>query len=274
MVDNASVSWLNLVSLLGCLALVGLAWLIGGCPRPLPWKTLRGSAALLIGIGLVVFWLPPTRLVLLTLNDVVLAVLQSGNAGAIFLFGPLALPAGESTPAGETSIGFVLAAQVLPAVIFFAALMAAGYHLRLIQPVLRLFGRLFHRTLELSGAESLAGGANIFFGVESAATIRPYIERMTRSELLTVLTCGMSTVASTTLAIYVLFLKDALPQIAGHLISASLLSIPAAAMMSKLLLPERERPETLGSVPPVDESHRHGNLMSALTAGSMDGLRS
>jgi CNT family concentrative nucleoside transporter len=96
---------------------------------------------------------------------------------------------------------------------------------------------------------------------------------MTRSELLTLLTCGMSTVASTTLAIYVMFLKNALPQIAGHLISASFLSIPAAAMMSKLLLTETERPVTLGEVPPIDEGERHGNLMSALAAGSWDGLR-
>jgi len=267
------VSWLNLVSLIGCAAFAALAWLLGGCRRPVPWKTVLGSGGLLIVIGVVVFWLPQTRVVLLGLNDIVLAILESGNAGAIFLFGPLALSSGQTTPSGEASIGFVLAAQVLPAVIFFASLMAAAYHLRLIQPVLRLFGRLFRRTLELSGAESLAGAANIFFGVESAAMIRPYIERMTRSELLTVLTCGMSTVASTTLAIYVMFLRDAFPQIAGHLISASLLSIPAAAMTSKLLLPETGLPETLGRVPPLDESQRHGNLMSSLTAGSHDGLR-
>ena len=267
------MSSLNLVSLLGCVALVALAWLMGGCLRPLPGRTVLGSGVLLLAIGVVVFWLPPTRVVLLVLNDVVLAVLQSGFEGVEYMFGPLAYGPGESTDAGESSIGFVLATQILPAVIFFAAVMAVGYHLRLIQPMVRLFGRLFRITLGLSGAESLAGSANIFFGVESAAIVRPYLERMTRSELLTLLTCGMSTVASTTLAIYVMFLKNALPQIAGHLISASFLSIPAAAMMSKLLLPETERPVTLDEVPPIDEGQRHGNLMSALAAGSWDGLR-
>jgi CNT family concentrative nucleoside transporter len=267
------VSALNLVSLLGCVALVALAWLIGGCRRPVPWRTVLGSGALLVAIGVVVFLLPATRVALRALNALVVAVLDSGNAGAAYLFGPLAYDPGESTAQGEPSIGFVLAAQVLPAVIFFAAMMAAGYHLRLIQPVVRVFGRLFRRTLALSGAEALAGSANIFFGVESATTVRPYLERMTRSELLTVLTCGMATVASTTLAIYVMFLKQELPQIAGHLISASFLSIPAAAMMSKLLLPETGSPETLGRVPPIDQGERHGNLMSALTAGSWDGLR-
>jgi CNT family concentrative nucleoside transporter len=203
----------------------------------------------------------------------VVAVLHRGNAGAQFLFGPLAIPPGARTAGGEPSVGFVLAAQVLPAVIFFAAMMAAGYHLRLIQPLVRVCGRMFRRTMGLSGAEALAGSANVFFGVESAATVRPYLGRMTRSELLTVLACGMSTVASTTLAIYVLFLEPVLPQIAGHLISASFLSIPAAALASKLILPETGRPETLGSLPAIDDGERPGNLMAALASGAWDGLR-
>jgi len=224
-------------------------------------------------MGVVIFWLPLSRQLLLALNDVVIAVLERGNAGAVFLFGPLALSPGDRTTAGEPSIGVVLAAQILPAVIFFAAVMAALYHLRVIQPLLRLFGRAFRKSLGLSGAEALAGASNIFFGVESAATVRPYLARMTRSELLLLLTCGMSTVASTTLAIYVLFLKDVFGQIAGHLISASFLSIPAAVLASKLILPESGRPETLGEVPPLDESARSGNLMAALAAGAWDGLR-
>ena len=267
------MSSLNLVSLLGWFVLAGLAWLIGGCRRPVAWRTVIGSGLLMFGFGVFVFLLPPTRTLLLVLNDVVLVVIQSGNAGAEYLFGPLALSPGESTGSGEPSVGYILAAQVLPAVIFFSSLMAVLYHLRLLQPVVRLFGRLFHRTLRLSGAEALSGSSNIFFGVESATTVRPYLARMTRSELLTLLTCAMSTVASTTLAMYVLFLGDAFPQIAGHLISASVLSIPAAAMVSKLILPETGKPETMGSVPPIDESERHGNTMAALSAGAWDGLK-
>ncbi len=267
------MGWLNLVSLLGCLALAALAWLAGGCRRPVAWRTVGGSALLMLAMGLLVFWLPAARGVLRGLNDAVVALLRSGNAGAEFLFGPLAIGPGQQTQSGEPSVGFVLAAQVLPAVVFFAALMAAFYHLRLIQPVVRLFGRVFQRTLELSGAEALSGAANVFFGVESAATVRPYLDGMTRSELLTVLACGMSTVASTTLAVYVLFLHDVLPQIAGHLISASLLSIPAAALTSKLILPETGRPETKGGLPRIDESERHGSVMAALAAGAWEGLR-
>ena len=267
------MSWLNLVSLFGFIAFLAIAWLAGGLRRPFPTRTVLGSSTLMLLLGLVIFWLPQTRSVLLALNELVLAVLGAANAGALFLFGPLAASPGQQTAAGEPSIGFVLAAQILPAVIFFASVMAALYHLRLLQPLVRILGRLFHRTLGLSGAEALAGSANIFFGVESATTVRPYLARMTRSELLTVLACGMATVASTTLAIYVLFLQASFPRIAGHLISASLLSIPAAAMAAKLMLPESERPETLGHVPPVAEGERHRNTIAALAAGSWEGLK-
>jgi CNT family concentrative nucleoside transporter len=104
-------------------------------------------------------------------------------------------------------------------------------------------------------------------------TVRPYLDGMTRSELLTLITCGMATTASTTLAVYITFLKDSFPLIAGHLISASVIAIPAATMISKLMLPERESPATLGHVPPIDESSRESNAMSALAAGSWDGLK-
>jgi CNT family concentrative nucleoside transporter len=264
---------LNLGSLLGFAGLAFLAWAAGGFRRPIPWRTVSGAGLLSLALGVVVFWLPPTRAVLVAVNDGVLAVLSAGNAGARFLFGPLALDPGQVGPSGERSIGFVLACQVLPAVVFFAALMAALYHLRLVQPVVRLFARLFHRTLGLSGAEALSGSANVFVGVESAMTVRPYLDRMTRSELLTLMTCGMGTVASTTLAIYVMFLRDSFPQIAGHLISASVIAIPAAALTSKLMLPETERPETLGAVPAIDESAREPGLVAALISGSGEGLK-
>ncbi len=267
------MSWINLGSLGGGAALALLAWLAGGMRRPFPWRTVAGAWLLMLGLGAGVFWFPPSRTAFLRINDAVLALLDAGHEGARFLFGPLALGPGQKTPAGEPSVGFVLATQVLPAVVFFAALMALLYHLRLIQGVIALFARLFHRTAGLSGAEALAGAANIFVGVESAMTVRPYLERMTRSELLTLLSCGMATVASTTLAIYVLFLQSVFPQIAGHLISASVLSIPAAAMTSKLLLPETQAPLTAGAVPPVAEEARHPNSLAALAAGSWDGLR-
>jgi CNT family concentrative nucleoside transporter len=264
---------LNLISLLGLVVLAAIAWAAGGFRRPFPARTVFGAGAVMLVVGAGVFWLPPARAGLLLVNDLILSVLSAGQAGARFLFGPLALNPGETGPGGEASIGFVLAAQVLPAVIFFASLMGVLYHLRVMEPVVRTFARLFHQTMRLSGAEALSGAANIFVGVETAMTVRPYLERMTRSELLTLLSCGMATVASTTLAIYVSFLKGSFPLIAGHLVSASVVAIPAAVVASKLLLPEDGTPETLGAVPPLDRGERHANAFAALAAGAWDGLR-
>ena len=191
------MSWLNLGSLGGLIALACLAWGAGGFRRPVPWRTVLTAGGLMLILGAVVFRVPWTRTALLWVNDTILAVLRAGNEGARFLFGPLALNPGEVTAGGAPSVGFILATQVLPAVVFFASLMAVLYHLRILQPIVKLFAILFHRTMGLSGAESLAGSSNIFIGVESAMTVRPHIDRMTRSELLTLITCGMSTVAST-----------------------------------------------------------------------------
>lgn len=258
----------HLISLLGFFALAGIAWLFSTHRRQIQWKTVVWGLGLQLAIGLLVFRLPGSRQLFLKLNDAVLAVLVASKRGTDFLFGPLAAAPGE-----PGSIGFILAIQVLPIAIFVSAFTAALYHLNLLQPIVRLFARLFHRTMGISGAESLCGASNIFVGVESALVIRPYLERMTRSELLLVLTSGMATVASTTLGVYVLTLNETFPQIAGHLLSASVISIPAAVVMSKLLLPETGTPETASAIPPEDDSARAGNLMSAIIAGAMDGLR-
>jgi concentrative nucleoside transporter, CNT family len=206
--------------------------------------------------------------VLLWVNGAVLALLNASKSGSAFLFGPLAAGPGESG-----SIGFILVFQVLPVVIFFAAITSMLYHLRVLQIFVRLFARLFHRTMKISGAESLSSAANIFVGVESTLVIRPYLEKMTRSELLLILTTGMATVASSTLGVYVAFLAGVFPQIAGHLISASVLAIPASVVVSKLLIPETGVPVTLAAVPPEDESGRSKNLISAIIQGAMDGLK-
>lgn len=267
------MSWLNLASLGGWLVLAALAWIVGGRRRPVPWRTVAGGGAVIAAVAVLVFVVPWTRVALVWINRVVVAALDAGREGARFLFGPLALSPGETLPSGETSIGFVLATQILPAVIFFSALMTLLYHVGAVQPVVRAFARMFRKAADLSGAESLAGASNLFVGVESAMTVRPYLERMTRSELLMVLTCGMSTVASTTLAIYVVLLRDVFPLIAGHIVSASVLSIPSAALVAKLMLPESDVPETLGALPPDATERPHRHAMTALAAGAWDGLR-
>ena len=256
------------VSLAGFVVFAGIAWLLSTDRRKIAWRTIAWGVALQFLIGLIIFRIPVSRRVFLWLNDAVLVLLDASKSGSAFLFGPLAASPGESG-----SIGFILVFQVLPVVIFFAAFTAMLYHLRVLQVLVRLFAKLFHRTMRISGAESLSGAANIFVGVESALVVRPYLEKMTRSELLLILTTGLATVASSTLGVYVAFLNGVFPQIAGHLLSASVLAIPASVVVAKLLVPETETPETLAGVPPEDESSRSKNLISAIIQGAMDGLR-
>jgi CNT family concentrative nucleoside transporter len=256
------------VSLVGFVIFAFVAWLLSSNRRRVAWRTIAWGVALQLIIGLIIFRLPVSQRVLLWVNDAVVVLLNASKSGSSFLFGPLAASPGETG-----SVGFILVFQVLPVVIFFAAFTAMLYHLRVLQIFVRLFARLFHRTMRISGAESLSSAANIFVGIESALVIRPYLARMTRSELLLILTTGMATVASSTLGVYVAFLTGVFPQIAGHLISASILAIPACVVVSKLLVPETETPETLAAVPPEDESTRSKNLIGAIIEGAMDGLR-
>jgi concentrative nucleoside transporter, CNT family len=256
------------VSAVGFLAFAGIAWLFSADRKTISWKTVAWGLALQLLIGLLVFRLPGSRQLFLWLNDAILALLNSSKSGTKFLLGPLAAEPGESG-----SLGFILAFQVLPVVIFFSAFTAALYHLRLLQPVVRVFAKVFHRTLGISGAEALYGASQIFVGIEAALVVRPYLERMTRSELLMLLTTGMCNVASSTLGLYVAFLKEVFPQIAGHLLSASVLSIPAGVVMAKMFLPETSTPETLVHIPPEDPSTRSRNLMAAIIEGATDGLK-
>src|SRR4026207_2461678 len=256
------------ISLAGFVIFAGVAWLLSSNRRRVAWKTIAWGVALQLIIGVIIFQLPVSHRILLWLNDAVLVLLNASKSGSAFLFGPLAVSPGETG-----SVGFILVFQVLPVVIFFAAFTAMLYHLRVLQVFVRLFARLFHRTMKISGAESLSSAANIFVGIESALVVRPYLARMTRSELLLRFTTGMAAVASSVRGVYVAFLAGVFPQIAGHLISASILAIPACVVVSKLLIPETEIPETLAAIPPEDESTRSKNRIGAIIEGAMDGLK-
>ncbi len=262
----------NLISLLGIFILVFFGWLISSSRREINWHVVVWGIGLQLLIAWFFFIVPSGTQLLLFCNDVVVKILDSSVAGARFVFGPLAIPPGSISAEGEKSLGFILAFQVFPSIIFFSSLMSLLYFFNIIPKVIKSFAYLFTKLMKVSGAESLCTASNIFVGVESALTVRPFLKDMTRSELCTVLTAGMATISSNVMALYVFSLKDVFPNIAGHLVSASLLSAPAALMMSKLLVPETEKPKTLGeSIDIVYE--KESSIFEAVINGAMSGGR-
>jgi concentrative nucleoside transporter, CNT family len=299
------MSWLNLLSFAGIFVLCGIAWIGSEDRRVIPWKVVLWGIALQLILGLLVFTFPITRTIVSLISGGVNAILDATEAGARFVFGPLLVPdptavpgpvlvgrwiaravtpayvpvAGDRLSPDNLNVGYIFAFRALPSVVFFSALMSLLYALGVIQPIVRFFAKIFHRTMNLSGAEALSGSTNIFVGIESALVIRPYLESMTRSELCAILTACYGSIASTVLALYAGLLRPTFPNITGHLVSASIMAIPACFVTSKLLVPETEKPKTLGSLPEekiTDETGapiRQPNLMESVIAGAMDGVK-
>jgi len=262
----------NLVSFVGIFVIVGFAWLCSSNRTVVNWRVILWGISLQLVFAFFIFVLPIGSKFFLLVNDVVLTVLNSATEGTKFVFGRLALSPGEVNEYGETSLGSILAFQGLAMVIFFAALVSALYYLKILPLIIRGFAYVFTKFMRISGAESLCASSNIFIGVESAILVKPHLNDMTKSELATVLAAGMGTIASTVLAVYVVFLHGHLPTIAGHLVSASVLSAPAAVVMAKLIIPETETPKTLGLyIKPHYE--REDNLIMAVINGANSGLK-
>lgn len=262
----------NFVSFAGIFILMALAWALSEDRRRIPWRVMAGALALQFAAALFIFQVPAGTTAFLWINDAVVRLMDCASAGTRFLFGLLALSPGQTSEWGEKSIGFMLAFQALPTIVFFSSLLSILYYINVMPLLIRGFAYVFTRAMNISGAESLVATSNIFVGVESALTVKPFLPRMTRSELCVVLTAGMATVASNVMALYIFSLRDVFPAIAGHLVSASLLSAPAAVLMAKLLVPERERPETLGAhVHP--HSEKEASLFEAIINGANAGLK-
>lgn len=262
----------NLVSFAGIFVLAGLAWLLSSDRKTVNARVVIWGIGLQLLVAFFIFVVPAGAKVFLWVNDAVTAVLGTATEGTKFVFGRLALAPGTTNEAGETSLGYFLAFQGLPTIIFFAALLGALYYLGIMPFFVRLFARLFSRSMRVSGAEALSVSANIFVGIESALVVRPHLKDMTRSELGTIITAGMGTIASTVLAMYVTMLRESIPTIAGHLVSASFISAPASIVMAKLIMPETEKPLTLGvDVKPHYE--REDNLLMAVINGAGEGLK-
>lgn len=262
----------NLVSFSGIFVLMAVAWTLSADRKVINWRVIFWGTILQLVVAFFIFVVPAGSRVFLVVNDAVVSILDSATAGTRFLFGRLALPPGAKNEAGEESLGFILAFQALPTIIFFASLMTALYYIGVMPRLIKLFSRVFTKLMRISGAESLSVSSNIFVGVEANMTVLPFLGGMTRSEFCTILSAGMATTASSVLVLYVFLLREKFPTIAGHLVSSSILSAIGAIVMSKIIMPETGKPATLGmDVEP--HYQKESSLMEAIINGANEGLK-
>jgi len=263
---------MQFISFFGFFILLGIAWVFSANRKVINWRVVLWGLSIQFIFALFIFVIPAGADFFLVVNKIVVAILDSAMAGTKFLLGPLALSPGMTNEAGESSIGFILAFQAFPTIIFFAAFVSVLYYLGIMGWIVRGFAYIFSKLMKISGAESLCASSNIFVGVEASLVIKPFLKKMTRSELTTVLTASMATIASSMLAIYIFMLQSKFPTIAGHLVSASIMNAPSAIVLSKILFPETETPETLGqNIKPVYE--KENNIVEAIINGANSGVK-
>ncbi len=284
----------NFVSLAGILFFVGMAWLLSEDRKHFPWRVVAWGLALQMTFAFLVLWWEPGANLFLGLNDVFTALLNFSREGTVFVFNSIGsdqtgavpitlseylrrLGAESNDPVIQNAVrtgavpGFFLAFQVLTTIIFFSALLSVLYYLGVMQKVVMLFAKIMARTMRVSGAEALSNSANIFVGqTEAPLVVRPYLEKMTRSELMAIMVGGFANTAGGVLGAYILMLSGFFPNIAAHLISASLLSAPAAFIIAKVMVPERGDPLTRGEVR-LDAETEDANLLDAAANGSTVG---
>ena len=248
------------IGLIGIAAIVGIAWLMSYDRRRIPWRLVAVGLALQTAFGLLVLKSTPGRWFFESVGGIVNGLLGFTLEGARFIFGNLVqptVPVGTPQAGGGldgaagfvASTGALFAFGVLPTIIFFSALMSVLYHLGVMQLVVKGLACVMQRSLRTSGAETLSASGNIFLGqTEAPLLIKPFILTMTQSELFTVMVGGFATVAGGVLAAYVLMLQDLFPNIAGHLLAASVMNAPAGLLLSKMIRPETDVPVSRDSL--------------------------
>ncbi len=249
----------RVISFFGLFAMMGLAWLMSAHKRRIPWRTIVTGLALQFSFAWLTLSTAQGRRVFATLGDIFTGLLGFVDAGSLFVFG---IP-GET--AQQSPLLRTFAFGTLPSIIFFSALMSVLYHFGVMQRVAAL---VMQKTLNVSGAESLSVAANIFLGqVEAPLVVRPYLDTMTRSELMAIMMAGFATVAGGVMAAYVKMGIDA-----GHLVTASVIAAPASIVIAKIMQPEVEEPATRGRAV-VEVETQTVNAIDAAAAGALDGLK-
>lgn len=250
-----------MTGLLGIAVLLGAAYLLCDNRKAIRWRTVCVALAIQVSIGFIVFAVPWGRDVLQWLSDRVTNAIGAGKEGVDFLFGPL-------TSDGDASIGFIFVFRVLPMIIFFSSLIAVLYHLKVMSVVIRFLGGGLRMMLGTSRAESLSAAANIFVGqTEAPLVVKPYIPRMTSSELFAVMVGGLASVAGSILAGYVALGVDI-----NYLIAASFMAAPGGLLFAKLMKPETDVPHelTLGF---AEGDDKPTNVVDAAAVGASTGLK-
>ncbi|HEX5694543.1 MAG TPA: nucleoside transporter C-terminal domain-containing protein [Arenimonas sp.] len=254
--------------LFGLSALIGIAWLFSNNKRAVDWRLVLTGITLQIAFAALVLLVPGGREVFDWLGHGFVKILEFVSAGSTFIFGSLM---------DTQTYGFIFAFQVLPTIIFFAALMGVMYHLGVMQFIVRIMAAAITKVMKVSGAETTSVCASVFIGqTEAPLTVRPYISRMTESELITMMIGGMAHIAGGVLAAYVGMLGAGDPEqgafYAKHLLAASIMAAPATLVIAKLLIPETGNPLTRGTVK-MEVEKTTSNVIDAAAAGAADGLR-
>jgi concentrative nucleoside transporter, CNT family len=274
----------RLRSLLGLLVIGLLAWLLSVDRKRIPWRVVLWGVALQLGFAVFILKTPVGAQLFGWLNTLFVALLGFTVEGARFIFGNLVydtVPVGVGEPGmdamRETTglvahTGAFFAFNVLPTIIFFSSLMSLLYHLGVMQVLVKAMAWAMQRTMGTSGAETLSAAGNIFVGqTEAPLLVKPFVKGMTRSELMAVMTGGFATVAGGVLAAFVGMLVAYFPDIAGHLIAASVMSAPAALVIAKIMVPEDGEPETMRGLE-MDPEKRYVNSIDAASGGAAEGL--
>jgi len=255
--------------LLGILAVLLAAWLGSTDRKHIRWRTIFWGLGLQVCFAFLVLRFDYGQQLMTWAGAVVTNMLSATFAGTKVLFGELGLPGsgafGALLPAGK---GAIFAFQVLPTIIFISAFFAVLYHIGVMQIVIRALAWVMLKTMRISGAESMNVAASIFMGqTEAPLTIRPFLSKATRSELMTIMTSGMAHVSGGIMAMYIAQGVEA-----RHLLSAVIMTSPGTILIAKMLVPETQVPATEGKVViPKDELHAEENLIGAIARGTIDG---
>ncbi len=255
-------------SVFGCCSFIALAWLLSENRPRVSVRLVVKGLLLTFAAGLVLVYVPFSRDVFALLNRMVLALQEATHAGTSFVFGYVGggpLPFAESYPGSS----FILAFQALPMVLLMSALSCLLFYWKVLPVVVRAFAWCLRKTMGVGGAEGLANSVNVFVGmVEAPLFIRPYLDRMTRSELFSVMTCGMANVAGTVMALYASILGSRVPNAMGHILVASLLSLPASITIARIMIPETGE-ATAGEMTAPETAT---SSMDAVTKGTLEGV--